>query len=173
MGPQSVIFTWSESFSELPPDAEAEAMVQHPNLIVYPYVDIEQDESSESSEYEEKAQSRWRQKGKERVKAGVARLKKKRTKKHTTLGRAAYPQVDKRTVVAGAVLVVGVAVAVYGIKTRSGNTSGLFLSFANTREHASLQTQEWKRVGGWMSGALTTVGEKVVGAFDTWTLGKK
>ena len=75
-GSQSVIFTWSESFSELPPHAE----------------------------------------------------------------------VDKGTVVAGAVLVVGAAVAVYGIRTRSGNTSALLLNFANTREHPSVQTQDWKRL---------------------------
>ncbi|KAG6858177.1 hypothetical protein C0991_003389, partial [Blastosporella zonata] len=38
MGPQSVIYTWSESFSSLPTDIEAEAMVSCPGLIVYPYI---------------------------------------------------------------------------------------------------------------------------------------
>jgi hypothetical protein len=167
MGPQSVIFTWSESFSELPSDQEAEAMVQHPNLIVYPYVDIEEDESSESSEYEEEVKSRWRQKGKERLKAGAAKLKKKE-RKETALKRPGYPQ---GTVVAGAVLVVGVAVAIYGIKTRSGGSNGLFISFANTHGHASAQTQDWKHVGSWMSGALTMMGNKVVHAFDHLLVG--
>jgi hypothetical protein len=49
----------------------------------------------------------------------------------------------------------------------------LFLSFANTQGHASAQTQDWKRVGGWMSGALTIMGEKVVHAFDGLTIGNK
>jgi len=169
MGPQSVIFTWSESFSELPSDKEAEAMVQHPNLIVYPYIDIEED-SSDSSEYEEEEiKNRWRLKGKERLKAGTAKIKKKLAKKKI---RTSYSEVDKGTIVAGAVLVVGVAVAVYGIKTRSGDTNGLFLSFASTQGHASAQSQDWKRVGGWMSGALSVMGEKVVHAFDSLTVGK-
>ena len=162
MGPQSVVFTWSESFSELPSDEEAEAMVQHPNLIVYPYVDMEE-ETSESSEYDGEPKPRKDRLG--------AKFKKDHPKKARTIKRAAYPHMEKGTIVAGVVLVVGVAVAVYGIKTRSGN--GLFLSFANTQGHVSAQTRDLRRVGGWMSAALTTMGEKVVHAFDSLTIGNK
>ena len=38
-GPQSVIFIWSASFTALPDDDEAEAMVAHPELVVYSYID--------------------------------------------------------------------------------------------------------------------------------------
>jgi len=174
MGPQSVIFTWSESFSELPSDREAEAMVQHPNLIVYPYIDIEEDSSDSSGYEEEETKSRWRPKGKERLKAGTAKLKQKLAKKKDRKKkiRPPYSEMEKGTIVAGAVLVVGVAVAVYGIKTRNGDTNGLFLSFANTQGHAAAQSQDWKRVGGWMTGALSVMGEKVVHAFDSLTVGK-
>lgn len=44
MGPQSVVFTWAESPSELPADDEAELMVTQPQLIVLPLQPEEMEE---------------------------------------------------------------------------------------------------------------------------------
>ncbi|KAG6838684.1 hypothetical protein C0991_009574, partial [Blastosporella zonata] len=53
MGPQSVVYTWSESFSSLPTDTEAEAMVSCPGLIVYPYIEDDEVIADTASEWEE------------------------------------------------------------------------------------------------------------------------
>lgn len=92
MGPQSVVYTWSEDPSILPSDDEAEAAVLKPELIVYPYVEPE---VSEDDERDEKGSKRRRRK-----------LKKSRR----------FP-VGGRTMVAGAVIVLGVSMAVYGVRS--------------------------------------------------------
>jgi hypothetical protein len=89
MGPQSVIFTWSEDASTLPIDEEAEAMVEHLHLIVLPYVDPE----------EERARRR-----KQVRKAGRA------------FGGAL---VRRGTLLAGAVAVLGIAIALYGMRAKA------------------------------------------------------
>lgn len=53
MGPQSVVYTWSEKEADLPSDATAEAMVLHPDLIVYNYMDVgEEEEEEETTGYD-------------------------------------------------------------------------------------------------------------------------
>jgi TBC1 domain family member 20 len=110
MGPQSVIFTWSESFSSLPSDNTAEAMVSRPELVVYPFIETQMI-SKESSKSEEKTN------------------KKTHRKRH----KSPFSHMEKKTMVAGTVIVLGVAMAIYGVKaSRTGDRSvyGLFHNFA-------------------------------------------
>ena len=139
MGPQSVLFTWSENSAELPSDTTAEAMVSRPELVVYPFIPEEMLEdgvegSSDSENWSEdekrgpagRARSRKvREKGGMRNKGRKTRRRSKIVNKLQELfrvldGSAAgrgMTQVDGRTMVAGAVLVLGVAMAIYGVKS--------------------------------------------------------
>ena len=150
MGPQSVIFTWSESFSDLPSDEEAEAMVQHLELIVYPHVETEEEDSP--IDEMEPSRRRWilrRWKGKEKLNSD-----KTKTKKHRQVFKSlSHSHPEKRTVIAGAVLMVGVAVAIYGIHTRSGSNNDLFFSHSPSR-----QVKIWQSVSDWV--ARTLMNEK-------------
>ena len=176
LGPQSVVFTWSESPSALPSDNTAEAMVQHPELVVYPYVEPEPDVVDDSSSSEDdKASSGWgirRRKGKERASSyGTKSMSGKGTKRRRNkLRKSPFSRMEKRTMVAGTVLVLGVALAVYGIKARNGGTAGLFLSFADHNGRhpgGSGGTKDWKRVGGWVGGALVGISEKILNGLSS------
>jgi hypothetical protein len=150
MGPQSVIFTWSESFSDLPSDEEAESMVQHPELIVYPHVESEEEDSP--IDEMEPSRRRWilrRRKGKEKVNSDKAKTKKRRQ----AFKSLSHSHPEKRTVIAGAVLMVGMAVAIYGIHTRSGSNNGLFFSHS-----PSGRAKIWQSVSDWV--ARTLMNEK-------------
>lgn len=150
MGPQSVVFTWSENFSDLPSDTTAEAMIGRPELVVYPVGPEEMDgddeedegdgESESESDYDGKSRGKAPRKSMRRGKSGKEgddkggglrkRTRRKTIKKKvqkllkmfgTTMGAdQQITHVDGRTMVAGAVLVLGVAVAIYGIKPPSG-----------------------------------------------------
>ncbi|KAG5640707.1 hypothetical protein DXG03_007476 [Asterophora parasitica] len=159
MGPQSVVYTWSESRSGLPSDNEAEAMVAHPELIVYPYIELEEAGGDEDSEWEEKPASRRKQR--ERVKGN---LRKKMTGKFK---RIQGIRVERRTgtMVAGAVVVLGVAMAVYGVKVRGTHVGGgMYGSPGNSRE--------WKKAAGWVGGALVGVTEKMFSGLGASTSGR-
>ncbi|KAJ8693455.1 GTPase-activating protein gyp8, variant 2 [Pleurotus ostreatus] len=129
MGPQSVVFTWSESLSEMPDDDEAERMVEKPELIVRPYTEPH----TEKSESE----------------PGREKHKQRRTRGTFLGGR-----VEKRTVVAGAVLTIGVAVAVYGVRTRSLNGTSM----------GKDGVKDWHTMGMWLGGSLMSAGERIFGA---------
>ena len=92
MGPQSVIYTWSEDPSGLLSDDEAEATVLKPELVVHPYIEPE---PPEHDEHDEKGRRRRRKK-----------LKKSRRF-----------VVGGRTMVTGAVIALGVSMAVYGVRS--------------------------------------------------------
>ena len=146
MGPQSVVFTWSENFSDLPSDTTAEAMIGRPELVVYP-VGLEEmeegdeedegdGESESESDYDDKSRGKTPRKSTRRGKEGDngdglrKRTRRKTIKKKvqkllkmfgtTTGADRQITHVDGRTMVAGAVLVLGVAIAIYGIKPQSG-----------------------------------------------------
>ncbi|KAM6503150.1 Rab-GTPase-TBC domain containing protein [Amanita muscaria] len=140
MGPQSVVFTWSETFSDLPSDTTAEAMTGRPELVVYP-VGPEETEDKEDSgeeedtdtdsdaEYRDEKEKRGRQPKATRKKEGTTTRRKRRKtirkKIRKVLGALHFgTQVDGRTMVAGAVVVLGVAMAVYGIKATGSSTGG-------------------------------------------------
>jgi hypothetical protein len=145
MGPQSVVHTWrepgvssgageardKETEEERLADDEAEGMVACPWLVVYPYIEkdenIHVDEDQTSDEEEEEGGWKWwgekmtrsdrRGKGKERMKQGNARGREKREKrKLRKLRKSPLSQVERRTVLAGAVVVLGIAIAVYGAR---------------------------------------------------------
>ena len=125
MGPQSVVYTWSEDLLDLPLDDEAEAMVLKPELIAYPYIEPE---LSEDDELNEKGRKRRRRK-----------LKKPR--RFVVGGRA---------MVTGAIIVLGVSMAVYGL--RSGHVQRY------TRGHGWWPWKRIEQVGGILVGA----GERIM-----------
>ena len=145
MGPQSVVFTWSESLSALPSDNTAEAMVSHPELVVYPYIEVNPHQKEIDVEEKE------------------GRTKTARRERRNKLRKSSFGQLEKKTVLAGTVIVLGVAVAIYGIKTRNGPGShGLFQAFADGHRTHGGVARDWKRVGGWVGGTLAGVSQKII-----------
>ena len=199
MGPQSVVFTWSESFSDLPSDATAEMMVGRPELVVYPVGPEEMeegeeegegdDESESGSEYDDKSRrktpgksTRKRQSGKEGDKGGRLRksTRRKTIKKKvqkllkmfgtTTGADQQLTHVDGRTMIAGAVLVLGVAVAIYGVKAQDvvGGMSGAGLNALGGNRLGHLQLHdEMKKVAN----VLVGVGAKFLNLRDAPAVG--
>jgi hypothetical protein len=147
MGPQSVVFTWSESFSALPSDNTAEAMVSHPELVVYPYIEV--NTYQKETDVEEKE----------------GRSKTARRKRRNKLKKSPFGQLEKKTVLAGTVIVLGVAVAIYGIKARNGH--GLFQAFADGHRTHGGVARDWKRVGGWVGGTLAGVSQKIMNGLSS------
>ena len=149
MGPQSVMFTWSESSSSLPSDNTAEAMVSRPELVVYPFIETQMI-SKESSESDEKTS-------------------KKTSRKRHKLKKSPFGQMERKTMVAGTVIVLGVAMAIYGVKaSRTGDRSvyGLFHNFADGHNgHTS--AKDWRRLGGWVGGAVAGVTTKIVNGLSS------
>lgn len=159
MGPQSVVFTWSENFKELPGDRDAEAMVGCPELIVYPYVEEEDEVGEDDADgWDEKEKKGRRVKGKRRGRGKDKRHPRKLRKTR---------MVERRTMVASAVLVLGVAMAVYGVKVHSGGGrgggGGVFgLGFGLVEPG-----KEWKglkKIGGWVGGLMVGATERVLNA---------
>jgi hypothetical protein len=102
LGPQSVVFTWSEVTSDMPADDEAEGMVENLELIVKPYVEpLVEKESGWKSEKEPKKNRR-------------------RPRKAFKFNGVV---VHRKTAVVGAMLVLGVAMAMYGIRSRPSGVS--------------------------------------------------
>jgi hypothetical protein len=145
MGPQSVVFTWSESPSALPSDNMAEAMVSHPELVVYHYLEIYPDQKETGAEENE------------------GHNKATRRKRGSKLRKPLFGQMEKKTVLAGTVIVLGIAVAVYGIKARNGpGDYGLFQAFAGDYHAHGAVARDWKGVGGWVGGALAGMSQKIL-----------
>ena len=141
MGPQSVIFTWSESSSSLPSDNTAEAMVSRPELVVYPFIETQM-ESKESSESDEKTS-------------------KKTGRKRHKLRKSPFSHMERKTMVAGTVIVLGVAMAIYGVKaSRTGDRS-----VYSHNGHTS--AKDWRRLGGWVGGAVAGVTTKIVNGLSS------
>ena len=136
MGPQSVMLTWSEDPAELPSDDDAELMVTRPELVVLPYIESDDEVASDDEDTHGKHRGRRR------------KLRKPRNL-----------VLQRKTMVAGAVLVLGVAVAVYGIQ--NGNSAGLFRSFADTQQHKNSVGREWKRMSSFVGGLILGVGERI------------
>ncbi|KAG7094925.1 hypothetical protein E1B28_005731 [Marasmius oreades] len=134
MGPQSVVFTWTQDERELPSDDTAENMVDCPQLVVYPAV--EESEGEEGSDHEKPMVGG----NKKRNKLRKARNPRAARKK---LGKVLEFR-ERKTMVAGAVLVLGVAMAVYGV--RSG---AIGVGVGDGRGHAGFN-REWKKIGGWV-----------------------
>ncbi|KAI0717109.1 rab-GTPase-TBC domain-containing protein [Earliella scabrosa] len=136
MGPQSVMLTWSERASDLPDDDDAERMVARPELIVLPYVEHESDD-------DESEKGRRRRGEKEERERRRRRLRKPR--------RLTDIVVQRKTMVAGAVLVLGVAMAVYGL---NGGLPG-----AGGGHHRGGFGKEWRKVGRLLGGIVGAGGK--------------
>ncbi|KAI0353911.1 hypothetical protein OH77DRAFT_1406209 [Trametes cingulata] len=146
MGPQSAMRTWSEHPSELPDDDEAELMVTKPELIVLPYIEPEDDDiasDGESSFRHSPGEKRRREKAE----------KEKRRRKLRKPRKLTDIVVQRKTMVAGAVLVLGVAMAVYGYNAGLPGSGG---------HHRSGLGRDLRKVGRFLGGALMGVGEKVI-----------
>ncbi|OSD05074.1 hypothetical protein PYCCODRAFT_1362821 [Trametes coccinea BRFM310] len=150
MGPQSVMLTWSERRAELPDDDEAELMVTKPELVVLPYVEPEDEDlaSDEASSYRPTpARGDRNRKG-----AKEESEKEKRRRRLRKPRRLTDIVVQRRTMVAGAVLVLGVAMAVYGYNASLPGGGG---------HHRGGFGREWRKVGRFLGGALVGAGERV------------
>jgi len=159
MGPQSVVFTWSESFPALPDDDEAEAMVAHPELVVYPYIDEleadgEEGEEEDSSSVDEKRKGRRRR-------LGLNKSRFQSLQRFRVEGRTG-------TMVAGAVLVLGIAVAVYGVRVRGTHPGGGIYGLGPGGMDGiwgrvgGLEKGEWRKMAGSLGGAVAGATERVL-----------
>ncbi|KAI0941884.1 hypothetical protein AcV7_002451 [Taiwanofungus camphoratus] len=149
MGPQSIMLTWSENPAELPDDDDAELMVTKPELIVLPYIEPEDEVASDDD-----SAAAW---GKRRRREYEAeRRRRRKLRKPRRLGDMV---IQRKTMVVGAVLVLGVAMAVYGIQ--AGGPSGPFRSAGDAHHHRHDIGKEWKRVSQFVGGALLGMGERV------------
>ncbi|TBU25435.1 rab-GTPase-TBC domain-containing protein [Dichomitus squalens] len=137
MGPQSVVHTWSERARDLPSDDDAERMVLRPDLIVCPPPPepVPSDDERER-EHERKRRERRR------------KLRKPR--------RLTDVIVQRKTMVAGAVLVLGVAMAVYGFN--GGALPGMGGGHGG---HRGAFGREWRRVGKLLGGFMVGAGERM------------
>ncbi|KAI0641372.1 rab-GTPase-TBC domain-containing protein [Trametes meyenii] len=145
MGPQSAMITWSERRAELPDDDEAELMVTKPELVVLPHVEPDDDVASDGDSFNGpgRREGRGHEKDKDRRQR---RLRKPR--------RLTDLVVQRKTMVAGAVLVLGVAMAVYGYNAGLPGSGG--------GHHRSGFGREWRKVGRFLGGALLGAGERVL-----------
>ncbi|KAM5543534.1 hypothetical protein V8D89_002785 [Ganoderma adspersum] len=138
MGPQSVVHTWAERARDLPPDDDAERMVARPELVVLPPPPSPSPSPSPlPSDDEDEDFDREKEKKRER--------ERKRLRKPRRLGDIIG---QRKAMVAGAVLVLGVAVAVYGL---SAGLPG--------HGHGGQRAAWWKV--GKMLGGMVGVGERV------------
>ena len=138
LGPQSVIFTWSENPALLASDSEAEALVTAHESIVRPFIDPDEMSSKERERSPSPSEKRKRRR--------LARFLRRRRKAAGNL------KLNGKTVLTGAVVALGVAVAVYSV------TSGPPL----TSERA---TREWKKFGKWVGQAISGGSERLLETF--------
>jgi hypothetical protein len=131
MGPRSVVFTWSEGVGAggegEEADDEAENMVLHPELIVFPYIEPSLPSSPSPSEEEEGEKKPHRRKpSKPKPKPKI---------------------IETRTMVVllSAVLVLGVSLAVYGIRGGHHHHGGGGSGWMRTG---------WKKIGVGAGGLL-------------------
>ncbi|KAH6918184.1 rab-GTPase-TBC domain-containing protein [Coprinopsis sp. MPI-PUGE-AT-0042] len=153
MGPQSVIYTWKEPDTTenildglndtLDPDDEAETILLHPELIVYPYDPVsEAEQSKEDADGDDGDESEEKQGGK--------RKPRKLLKPRRPL------DVKTKTIVTGAVIVLAVAMAAYGI--RGGNGGGIFYRLGAVG-------QGHRKNHHWFGGALAGAAVKFANLF--------
>ncbi|RDB27057.1 TBC1 domain family member 20 [Hypsizygus marmoreus] len=174
MGPQSVVHTWSEAFNALPGDDEAEGMVGVPGLVVYPWMEEEDvgvsGEEGESEEEDKEVYEKgglWRRKGwgkeKEKESEKEKKLRPRRKLKKPRRGRT---RVQRRTgtIVASAVLVLGVAMAVYGVRTRGGQNGFYGFGFGGSGGGGAgaPDIDHVRTAVAWIGGAMMGVTERLV-----------
>lgn len=122
LGPQSVVHTWSEIPEDLPADDEAEAMAHRTDLIVRPWFDPDEAAQEEANISAKEHES------------------KKRRKLHRTR-RFPKVQLDKKTVLTGAVVTLAVAVAIYSYSGTPRSSRGSVYASLHRLSH-------WERLHG-------------------------
>ena len=150
LGPQSVVFTWSENSHDLASDSEAEAMVIRPDLVVRPFT--EPDNNGEDGDNDVSDESSGRL-GDDEKKTRKRRKRFRRSKKLNAyyLGNV---QFDKKTVLAGAAVALGVAVAVHHLSSKEGGSSsgggslGILSSFGSDPSRAERAFRKVARAFG-------------------------
>ncbi|KAI8974866.1 rab-GTPase-TBC domain-containing protein [Trametes punicea] len=148
MGPQSAMLTWSERCAEMPDDDEAELMVTKPELVVLPYIEPDDDIASDEASSSYHTREHRERKGEKESKKEKRRRKLRKPRRLTDI------VVQHRTMVAGAVLVLGVAVAVYGYNAG--------LPGARGGHHRSGLGREWRRMSRSLGSAFMAAGERVM-----------
>ena len=132
MGPRSTIFTWAEPFSSTPSDDELEQYVKTPHLVVLPYIDPVEEALMKEKEGRE---------------LEMRKVERRRKLRKSILART---NVQKKTMFAGAALALGIAMAVYGIRT-PGDTG---------RVH---HRNDLKKLLRYIGGLLLAGGDRFVG----------
>jgi len=122
------MYAWSADRSALPSDDDAESMVLTPELVVYPHIE-------------------------EVLSVGELEKEKRRQRRLKKLRCFTGIMMERRTLVAGAVLVLGVAMAFYGMRT--GRVSG----------YGRGGTRGWRKFGGEFGGVLVAASEKILNGF--------
>lgn len=148
IGPQSVINTWSEDPDDLASDTEAEAMIMHPELVILPFIDPDELAGKESDGGEDSDTP---------GRAGGARQRRKlRKQRHP---RHFGVRLDKKTVLTGTVVALGVAVAVYSMRSKPGGTAhgGIYELVRSERP--------WRKAAQWISGAMIGGNEELLASF--------
>ena len=148
MGPQSVVHTWAENARDLPPDDDAERMVARPELVVLP-PPLPSPLASDDEGWDADGEKEERERGTGRK--GKEKGRRKTLRKPRRLADAI---VQRKTIVAGAVLILGVAVAVYGLN------GGLPGAGGGGHGHGGHRAA-WRKVGK-MLGGLVGIGERVL-----------
>lgn len=113
LAPQSVVFTWSENQDEVLSDDEAEAIVSQPELVVLPYRDPDEISLYEGRKQGEPAPSQKYPRGRQ-------------------------SRLDSRTMLLTGVVVAGIAVAIYSLKSRGSRG----------------KVEELKKAGQWLAELL-------------------
>ncbi|EFI27008.1 hypothetical protein CC1G_15141 [Coprinopsis cinerea okayama7 len=168
MGPQSVIFTWKQprppgtnvaadgEDTELgddiigDPDDAAEAMLLHPELVVYPY-----DPRSEEAEASKEGVDGDGEGDGDHLLTGSRKEKRKRRKLHKPRYKF---DVRTKTIVAGTVIVLGVAMAAaYGMRAQKYGSAG--------SPFGTHGQKKWAQSQQWFSGAIVGATMKLAQAF--------
>jgi len=95
--------------------------------------------------------------------------KKTRRKRHK-LRKSPFSHMEKKTMVAGTVIVLGVAMAIYGVRSsRAGDRSGHSMFHGLTEGHGHTNTKDWKRLGGWVGSTLVGMSTKIMNGLSSKT----
>ncbi|KAJ3476388.1 hypothetical protein NLI96_g11194 [Meripilus lineatus] len=146
------MLTWSEHFEDLPSDDEAELIVTKPDLIVLPpEPEFPPDQEQDTSDEKSTSPSKGPGKGKE---------KDKRHRPHKPR-KLPLMLVQRKAVVASAVLVLGVAMAVYGTGGFRGD-AGYGSGFEFGGGGLARSQREWKALGRFVGALVFGAGERLV-----------
>lgn len=103
-------------------------------------------EPKESSEVEEKTSKRAR-------------------RKYNKLRKSPFNHMEKKTMVAGTIIVLGVAMAIYGVQSSRIGDRSVLHGFAEGHVH----TRDWKRFSGWVGGTFVGMSTRIMNGLSSKT----